>query len=170
MTAAHESVLVDLVEIRSVCAAVVAWFDSYTAGTPSPIDELDRAVTRAKTLPHLAGALGRAVATIASGGRGATRDDIVGVVDQLRRAASVPNVDLRLRPSRPWRSSRRRQLSRTTTAGQLTLRLPRPQHRDPLLHGLLSPGPVAGDARPIQPPSQPHTGVGQVGPEYQRRR
>jgi hypothetical protein len=123
MSAAHESVLVDLVEVRSVCAAVVDWFDSYTAGRPPPIDELDRAVTRAKTLPHLPGALGRARTTNAAGGRGATRDDIVGVVDQLRRAASVPNVDLRLKPSVLQHSARRRQLSRNTTAGQLTLPL-----------------------------------------------
>jgi hypothetical protein len=123
MTAAHESVLVDLVEIRSVCAAVVDWFDSYIAGTPPPIDELDRAVTRAKTLPQLPGALGRALATIAAGGRGATRDDVVGVVDQLRRAASVPNVDLQLKRSRPSRSATRPQLSRNTTAGQLSLPL-----------------------------------------------
>jgi hypothetical protein len=123
MTAAHESVLVDLVEIRSVCAAVVDWFDSYIDGTPPPIDELDRAVTRAKRLPHLPGALGRALATIAAGGRGRTRNDILSVVDQLRRAASVPDIDLRVNPRGPWRSATRSQRSRNTTAGQLTLPL-----------------------------------------------
>jgi hypothetical protein len=122
MTAADELVLVDLVEIRSVCAAVVAWFDSYTAGVPPPIAELDRAVTRAKMLPHLTGALGRALATIARGGSGAMGDDIVGVVDQLRQAAAVPNVHLRLKQARS-RSATMRQPSRTITTGQLTLPL-----------------------------------------------
>jgi hypothetical protein len=42
MAAAHESVLVDLVEIRSVCAAVVDWFDSYTAGTHTRLANLTR--------------------------------------------------------------------------------------------------------------------------------
>jgi hypothetical protein len=121
MTAANESVLVDLVEIRSVCAAVVDWFDSYTAGIRPPIDELDRAVTRAKMLPHLTGALGRALATIARGGSGATRDDIVGVVDHLRQAASVPNVRSQLKPSVRWRSNDRGQAPRN--AGQLALPL-----------------------------------------------
>jgi hypothetical protein len=121
MTASHESVLVDLVEVRSVCAAVVDWFDSYTAGIPPPIAELDRAVTRAKMLPHLTGALGGALATIARGGSGATRDDIVGVVDQLRQAASVPNVRLQLKPSMRWRSKDRGQVPRN--AGQLVLPL-----------------------------------------------
>jgi hypothetical protein len=120
MTAVRESVLVDLVEIRSVCAAVVDWFDSYTAGTPSPIDELDRAVTRAKTLPHLPGALGRALAAIATGG-GGTRNDIVDVVDQLRRAAPVANVHCALKPCVRRRSTERRQLPRD--GGQLTLPL-----------------------------------------------
>jgi hypothetical protein len=119
MTAAHESVLVDLVEIRSVCAAVVDWFDAYTAGTPRAIDELDRAVTRAKTLPHLPGALGRALAAIAAGG--GTRDDIVDVVDQLRRAAPVANVHCALKPCVRWRSTERRQLP--CDGGQLTLPL-----------------------------------------------
>jgi hypothetical protein len=116
-------VLVDLVEIRSVCAALVDWFDSYAAGSPPSIDELDRAVGRAKRLPDMPGALGRALATVAAGGRGATRDDIVDVVDHLRRAASVPNINVRPRSSGLWRSATRRRLSRNTTAGQLSLPL-----------------------------------------------
>jgi len=123
MTAAHESVLVDLVEIRSVCAALVDWFDSYTAGFPPSIDELDRAVGRAKRLPDMPGALGRALATIATGGRGATRHDIFDAVDQLRYAASAPNVDLRRKRGGPPHSAGSSRLTLNEMAGQLTLPL-----------------------------------------------
>jgi hypothetical protein len=61
--------------------------------------------------------------TIAAGGRGATRGDIVGAVEQVRRAAAVRNIDLRAKPSGPWRSAKRRRQPRNTTAGQLTLPL-----------------------------------------------
>lgn len=72
---------------------LLAFYDNLLAGNEPPIEQLDNAVVELKALPEIPGRLGRDIALIADGGRGASRNDIVGSLERLRQIAAMkPNT------------------------------------------------------------------------------
>ena len=104
----------DLTALRRACAPVIAWYDRFLAGQRPDVRELDDALVALRRLPAVGGRLGRAVATIVSGGAQASTQDVLVAFEHLRSTDSLRTpVDGTPRPPRARRARR--------GAGQLRL-------------------------------------------------
>ena len=81
--------VIHLPDVIPAVRRVLNFYDKLIAGTQPSIKQLDDAVVQLKALPNIPGRLGRDIALIADGGRGASRNDIVGSLERLRQVAAM---------------------------------------------------------------------------------
>ena len=79
--------VIDLVQVATVCAAVVGCYDRLLVGDPTVPLDLDRALLRARELAGLSGRLGWALDLVGRGATGATAGELTTAIETLRRAA-----------------------------------------------------------------------------------
>ena len=83
-TPPDDDCVVDLGPLAAAWRELVAWHDDHLAGNHPAIADLDRIVTTLQVLPPVPGRIGRDIELIVTGGRGSTRNEIVGAVERLR--------------------------------------------------------------------------------------
>ena len=113
----------EVIHLTLVVAPVrqlLAFYDGLLAGEQPDIDLLDEAVIKLKALPNIPGRLGRDIALIADGGRGASRNDIVGSLERLRQVAAMEPPPPPPR-QRPHSTSARRSKPKSHDQSQATL-------------------------------------------------
>ena len=86
---AADNDLVNLAEVIPPVRDLLAFWDQVVADQDPPIEQLDDAVRRLKALPTIGGQIGRDLALIAVGGRGAEHDQIVASLQRLRALAAM---------------------------------------------------------------------------------
>jgi len=79
--------VIDLVQVATVCAAVVGCYDRLLVGDPTVPRDLDLALLRARELAGVSGRLGWALDLVGRGASGATSDELTAAIETLRRAA-----------------------------------------------------------------------------------
>jgi hypothetical protein len=87
--------VVDLVQLATVCAAVVACYDRLLVGDPTVPHDLDRALSHARALGGVPGRLGWALDLVGRGASGASSDELTAAIETLRRAAVTSAADHR---------------------------------------------------------------------------
>lgn len=85
----HDAEVIHLTLVIPPVRRLLAFYDQLLAGGQPAIELLDQAVIELKELPTVPGRLGRDIALIADGGRGANRNDIVGSLERLRQIAAM---------------------------------------------------------------------------------
>lgn len=100
---------------------LLAFYDDLLANKEPTIEQLDEAVVELKALPHIPGPLGRDIALIADGGRGATRNDIVGSLERLRQIAAMNPTPTQTRSAQPSTKKRSNDKRPKTVTPQATL-------------------------------------------------
>lgn len=89
LTGDDDAQVIHLPDVIPPVRRILRFYDELIAGTQPSIKQLDDAVVELKALPSIPGRLGRDIALIADGGRGASRTDIVGSLERLRQVASM---------------------------------------------------------------------------------
>lgn len=79
----------DLCGLRRACAPVISWYERFLAERRLDLHELDEALTDLRRLPPVGGRIGRAVATIVSGGAGASIEEVLVAFEMLRGATGL---------------------------------------------------------------------------------
>lgn len=105
----------DLTALRRACAPVITWYERFLTGQGADVRQLDDALVALRGLPPMGGRLGRAVATIVSGGAQASTPEVLVAFEDLRATAALRTpMGETPRPPRRAREDRR-------GAGQLRL-------------------------------------------------
>lgn len=79
----------DLTTLRRACAPVIAWYERFLAGQRPDVGELDDALVALRRLPSMGGRLGRAVATIVTGGGQASTQEVLVAFEHLRSTSAL---------------------------------------------------------------------------------
>ena len=83
--------VVDLDALRAACGPVVVLYRRFLDGGGVELDvgELDQALASMRRLPPLSGRMGRALALVASGGAGASTEEVIAALDLLSAAPGL---------------------------------------------------------------------------------
>lgn len=84
-----DGVVIDLAVVAATVRQLLAWYDDLLADRDPPKGGLNDVLTQLKELPTVPGWLGRDITLMANGGRGASRHDIIGALERLRRVAAM---------------------------------------------------------------------------------
>jgi hypothetical protein len=114
----HEAEIIHLTLVVAPVRQLLSFYDGLLAGEQPDIELLDEAVIKLKALPTIPGRLGRDIALIADGGRGASRNDIVGSLERLRQ---VPAMNPPGPAAQPRSTSTRKSKPKSHDQSQATL-------------------------------------------------
>jgi hypothetical protein len=83
--------VVNLEQLRTACRPVVALYRRFLDSGCLDLDmaELDEALASMRRLPVVGGRIGRALALVASGGAGASTEDVIAALDLLSAAPGL---------------------------------------------------------------------------------
>ena len=118
----HRADVIDLAALSRPARRVVDIFDRLSKGQMPEPGSLDEALADLDAAPHPPGQLGADIDLLASGGKGGTRQNVLGAIERLRRITTVqpeaPGATVKRWRARP---RQRRTRTRRKTPGQLQL-------------------------------------------------